>query len=83
MAYTPYTSIQCKAEIARIFALITEHSGKSNQSLDNDTDSIQMGDIMTPLYAELSFWQDQLKIAESQEGITTNQVRFVRYDMGI
>ena len=82
MAYTPYTSAQCKVEIQRVMALITEHSGKSNMMLENDTDRIETRDIMKPLYDELTFWQTQLNYAESQESTKSQQVRFVRYEQG-
>lgn len=82
MAYTPYTSAQCKVEIQRVMALIVEHSGKSNMRLENDTDVIETEDIMKPLYDELKFWQTQLSMAEIQEGTKSNQVRFVRWEQG-
>ena len=77
-----YTSTQCKAEIARVELLISEHSGKSNMEIENDKDRIKTGDIMKPLYDELVFWQKQLSIAEIAEGTKITQVRFTRYDMG-
>ena len=82
MAYTSYTSVQCKAEIARVEVLISEHSGKSNMEIENDKDRIKTDDIMKPLYDELVFWQKQLSIAEIAEGTKITQVRFTRYDMG-
>jgi hypothetical protein len=83
MAYTPYTSAQCKIEIARVMALIVEHSGKSNIKTENDLDRLTTGDLMKPLYEELKFWQEQLSIALIQEGTASNKVRFTRYDMGL
>jgi hypothetical protein len=82
MAYTPYTSAQCKIEIERVLELIKEHSGKSNMRLENDKDRIETNDIMRPLYNELAFWQKQLDLAETAEGTKSSQVRFIRYDMG-
>ena len=82
MAYTPYTSAQCKVEIQRVMALIIEHSGKSNMQVENDTDRIRTQDIMKPLYDELKFWQTQLSMAEIQEETKSNTVRFVRWEQG-
>jgi hypothetical protein len=81
--YTPYTSAEVKAEIARVTQLIKDSSGTANRErFKNGNDEYESGDILKSLYDEYNFWKQQLKLACKQEGISTGKKFFTSGQYG-